>query len=174
MRFARDEPGCGDSGFGKGGSRLAASYSVAAVPTFANYRRMWATSVRTIPTFANGRRMWATSEWGTSKAEAGAELAEGCELLELLVGNGYAEALLQLGLQLHASEAIEMQVAVESGIVIELCRLGASDGGDESGQRIGRDGGDFAALYELGGDPLCNGSALDFPDGGAGKVELRP
>ena len=49
-----------------------------------------------------------------NKAEAGAQLSEGRNLLELLVADGDAQALLQLGLQLDAGEAIEMQVAVEA------------------------------------------------------------
>ena len=127
--------------------------------------------------------MWATSADGhaggvaTSKAEAGAQLSEGREPLELLVGDGDAQALLQFGLQLHAGEAIEMQVAVEAGIVVELCRLGASDGCDESGQRIGRGGGATGSRLVLpcAGDATARiVPALDFSDGGARKVQLRP
>ena len=40
-------------------------------------------------------------------------------LLELLVADADAEALLELGLQLHAGEAVEMQVAVKAGVVVE-------------------------------------------------------
>jgi hypothetical protein len=105
--------------------------------SFANRGRMWVN--RIVPTCANRGGVWVNIS--RCKAEAGTQLSEGCDLLELLVSDGDAQALLQLDLQLHPGEAVEMQVAVEAGLVAELCRWGASDGCDENGERVWGSGG---------------------------------
>ena len=122
-----------------------------------------------------GAARWLASKIGAVATGEGAKVAERHGLRHLLVAEFEAEPLLEKRLQLHAAQAVEVQIFGEACGARDVSGNFSGDGGDHLQEHISAASGRMrGGCGELIACPLTDDAAQQLARGGVGEAGLGP